>query len=595
MLSIKRLLQLIAITVFIGVAYLLLTIDHNTSNLEGKNYFIDVPLQLITNNIPVNSNNENYLLVGSSKDKSETAIHENILATLSSMKLSFKSVKSLTQSDLDSKPTLIFCVAKVSSCADMGLIGNFISSGGKVLFAAGIPEAYYDSYLNPVWGIIEKGNRKSVSDFLISDGFLPYSGVDLDFKGSNASTILKLGPNSKTYVRSHENLPIIYSNDFNGNKTVVINGTFLQDKFASGLFTASLGVLKGDLLYPIIGTKTIFLDAFPPIANVDDIRSSALYGRSSEAFLRDILWPQLLANQSQHGLKYTASILSILPETYDANLINKRLFTYIFREIISRKGEMIMSGDHSKNISLDQIQAQKAIAFLKENFKNYLVNGYSVLFGKPSLETLNSVTKIFDNSKIIVGVLNGDPKTQYTQDFGERDNYLYFPSVSNGFTEKNGALFDFLSSLTSKGVVSHSFNIESLLKATSANSSWDGVKSDYENLDTDFFEKTPWLKPATVSEAGNYVKAYSRLKMNITTGSNEYKVYCDNFMVNQSFYMRSEKNIKEVLGGSFKKISAVYYLINATSPNFSVVFEQNTIGNGAFFLTYSQLNVIISM
>ncbi len=573
MLSIKRLLQLIAIAVFIGVAYLLLTIDHNTSNLEGKNYFIDSPLQLITNNIPINSNNENYLVIGNSKDKSEIAIQENILDTLTNMKLSFKSLKTLSQSDLDLKPTVIFSIAKVSSCADMGLIGNFVNSGGKVLFAAGIPEGYYDSYLNPVWGIIEKGNRVRVNDFIISDDFLPYSGVGVDFRGSNASTILKIGTNAKIYVKSNENLPIIYSNDFNGNKTVIINGTFLQEKFASGLFTASLGVLKGEILYPIIGTETIFLDAFPPIANVDDIRSTALYGRSSEAFLRDILWPQLLANQSQHGLKYTASILSILPESYDANLINKRLFTYVFREIISRKGEMIMSGDHSKNTVFDPKQAQEAIGFLKVNFTNYFVNGYSVLYGKPSIETLNSITNIFDNSKIIVGVLNGDPKTQYTQDFGERDNYIYFPSVSNGFTEKNGTLFDFLSSLTSKGVVSHTFNIESLLRATSINTSWDGVKTDYELLDTDFFEKTPWLVPATVSEAGNYVKAYSRLKMNVNSGASEYKAYCDNFMVNQSFYMRSDKNIKEVIGGSFKKISAVYYLINATSPNFSIVFE----------------------
>ncbi|MEI6603008.1 MAG: DUF2194 domain-containing protein, partial [Clostridia bacterium] len=465
MLSIKRLLQLISIAVFIGVAYLLLTIDHNSSNFEGKNIYIDQQLQLISRNLPLNSNNENYIILGASKDKSEQAIFNNLVATMSNMKLQFKTTNSLTQADLNNRPTVVFAVAHVSLFADMGLVGNYISSGGKVLFAAGIPEGFLDSYLNPVWGIIEKGNRVGVNDFEISSGFLPYQSVSVDFKGSNASTTLQLGPNTKVYVKNHEGLPIIYSNEFNSTKTVVMNGTFLQEKYASGLFCAALGVLKGDLLYPTIGTKTVFLEAFPPIANVDDIRSSQLYGRSTEQFLRDILWPQLLSNQTQHGLVYTASILSILPEGYDTNIINSRLFNYVFREIISRKGEMIMAGDHSKSAKFDPTQAQKAVDFLKKAFHNYQLNAYSVMYGKPDLKTITTINQIFDNAKIVVGVLNGDQKTQMTLDFSEGDGFLYFPSVSNGFSEKNGTMFDFISSLTAKGVVSHTFNIETLLKA----------------------------------------------------------------------------------------------------------------------------------
>ena len=573
MLSIKRLLQLISIAVFIGVAYLLLTIDHNSSNFEGKNIYIDQQLQLISRNLPLNSNNENYIILGASKDKSEQAIFNNLVATMSNMKLQFKTTNSLTQADLNNRPTVVFAVAHVSLFADMGLVGNYISSGGKVLFAAGIPEGFLDSYLNPVWGIIEKGNRVGVNDFEISSGFLPYQSVSVDFKGSNASTTLQLGPNTKVYVKNHEGLPIIYSNEFNSTKTVVMNGTFLQEKYASGLFCAALGVLKGDLLYPTIGTKTVFLEAFPPIANVDDIRSSQLYGRSTEQFLRDILWPQLLSNQTQHGLVYTASILSILPEGYDTNIINSRLFNYVFREIISRKGEMIMAGDHSKSAKFDPTQAQKAVDFLKKAFHNYQLNAYSVMYGKPDLKTITTINQIFDNAKIVVGVLNGDQKTQMTLDFSEGDGFLYFPSVSNGFSEKNGTMFDFISSLTAKGVVSHTFNIETLLKAPYTNTSWDGVKADYDQLDTDFFEKTPWLRPAALSDAANNVKAYLRLKLAVYTTPAEINVNCDNFMRNQSFYLRTEKTIKEVKNGSFTKISDVFYEINAASPDFSVIFQ----------------------
>ena len=573
MLSIKRLLQLIAITVFIGVAFLILTIDHNTSNFEGKNIYSGIKLELLSNKIPPNVNNENYLVVSNSKDKSEIAISKNIIDTLNSMKKSVNLSRSITQKDLTSKPIIIFAVAQVSRCVEMGLISNYISAGGRVLFAAGIPEGYLDSYLDPVWGIIEKGNRIAVNNFEIASGFLPYPAVTADFKGGNSSTIIKLGVNTKIYMKSSDQLPLVYSSTFNNVKTVIINGTLLQEKYSSGIFCAALGVLNDDMIYPTIGTKSIFLDAFPPIANVNDTRSSELYGRSTEAFLRDILWPELLANLTQHDLKYTATILSVLPESYDINTINKRLFTYAFREIISRKGEVIMAGDHSKENNFDITQLDKAQAFVKSVFKNYVINGYAVLYGNPNEKVLNSVTTEFDGAKIINGVLNGDPKTQLTHDFGADAQYVYVPTASNGFSIKNGTNFDFLSILTSKGVVSHSFNIESLLKASFSNTSWDDVKIDYEELDTKFFEKTPWLKPATISEAANNVKAYSALKMSILNSQSEIDVYCDNFMKNQTFYLRSEKQIKQITGAKYTKISDVYYQVTAETPNFSIIFK----------------------
>ena len=116
-------------------------------------------------------------------------------------------------------------------------------------------------------------------------------------------------------------------------------------------------------------------------------------------------------------------------------------------------------------------------------------------------------------------------------------------------------------------------NIELLLKAKDTSTSWDAVKNDYQDLNTFFFEKTPWLKASTVSEAADKVKAYFRLKMSVTKSQSEIHVYCDNFMTNQAFYMRSDKTVKEVIGGSFSKISDNYYLINATTPNFSVILD----------------------
>jgi len=574
MLSVKRLLQLIAIALFIGIAYLFFTVDHNTGNASTVNNYAREKINLTTNALPTITNFENYLIVGNSKVSTQKFIKDNIVENLASMKKNYKLIDRLSENDLAIKPILIFSDTQISNCADMGLVSNYISTGGKVLFAAGLPEGYLDSYMNPVWGIVEKGNLVTANNFKINDDFFAYSGETVDFSGNNVSTSIRLGPNTSVYVMATNDIPIVYSNSFNRVQTVIINGNLLKEKYSSGILCGALGVLEGDFIYPVLGTKTIFLDCFPPIANIDDVQSTKLYGRSVESFLNDILWPQLMAKMLNDGLKYTASILTVLPGEYDTKNINKRLFTSIFRDIVSRnpEGEIIISGDHSKPNKNIISQATQAHTYFRSVFKNYMINAYSVLYGKPDIATLKSISSVFDNLAIINGPLNGDPNTQFTKDFSMSDGFVYVPTVSSGFSVNNGSFFDFLSAETSKGVVSHSFNIESLLKAPDAQSGWDGLKQSFESLSALYFEKTPWLTPSTITETANKVIAFTSLKTEVSLEARTINVYCDNFLSGQAFYLRTNKTVKEVKGGSFTKISNAFYMIKASSPSFTVVF-----------------------
>lgn len=573
MLSVKRLLQIIVILFLVTIAFLLFILSNTTQKTLHENSYADINIELqeneINNIIPVSK----YLVVGDLENKTERVIQENIVSALESMKLPFEVKTKIEEADLIGHPSVIFTDPEVSECASLPLIGNFISSGGRVLFLGGIPENDDDSYLNPVWGIVEKGSKVETKGFHILKNFLPYGEVSVDYSGYNASTILHLKENVKIFMTSEENIPIVYSYAYKLGKAVVINGTFLDNKFSSGIFSAALGELQDELIYPILGTKSVFLDGFPTVYNGNDQNSFDLYGRSVEAFSRDVLWPELLSSSSKYDLKYTANILGIIPKQYNIDLTNERLLVYLSNQILTYSGEIGIAADQSESVDTASEQALNLYNYLKKDFVNYKFNSYSLLYGKTNSQTMQAISSQFGGIKVLRGVYEGEEKTQQVQNFGVEDDYITFPTLTSGYTVDGGTYFNFLSTLSEHGAVSHSFNIENLVSTDTEKSNWNALETSYEQLNKDFFSKTMWLKPAALSEAAQIAKAYTSLEMNTNQIDNNLQVECNHFMKGQAFFLRSNRTVKEVKGGSFTKINDVYTVITALNPDFTIIYN----------------------
>ncbi len=572
MLPIKRLFQLIIIILTVSVAFLLFNISSNLIKSEDENRYASIELHLEERDLPKDFVQERCLIVGVPQDDTERSIYNNIVMTLSHMKIPYKLLNKITASELTGDPTVVFVVSKISTCASLTLVGDYISEGGKVLFAAGIPESYQDSYLNPVWGIIEKGIKVAENRFHIMPNFLPYDEVYVDYAGYNASTSIRITDKAQVFVESVDGIPIIYSNRYDKGEAVVINGTILEDKDAGGLFVAALCELQDQMIYPIIGSKVVFLDGFPPINDLNDSNTFRLYGRSEESFLRDILWPDLLSYATRYELKYTANILGIIPDNYDIELINERMLTYLFKEIIKYSGEIGIAGDHSSIYNFDREQVKTLYRYLKNDFPNYEFSAYTVMYGKVENDDLEALRDIFEGFDVVRGFYSGDPKTQTLQNFGEEETFITFPTVSSGYTKENGTFFDFLSGVSEYGVISHSFKISELISATSREDGWDSLKEEYHDLNQSMFGKTPWLYSATLSEAASRTKAYNRLEMCAVDVENGMQVYCNNFMEGQKFFIKSDREVRKVVNGSFNKINDVYYVITAFEPDFTVLY-----------------------
>ncbi|MBH1941528.1 DUF2194 domain-containing protein [Mobilitalea sibirica] len=571
MLSTKRLILIIIIITTISIAFLLFNVsNYTTEPTKDINTFQD-ELILVKTSLPETMKTDIYYIVGDAKDEYEKNIITNVKQALSYMKLKFSEKIIINEDDLIKQPILIICTKTPSKVMDLKQLANYISNGGKVLFAAGLPEGSKDSYLYPIWGIMEKGTPVETKQLHINRQFMPYPEITFDYSGYNSSSNLTLNPSVNVLMEDTNKVPMIYSHGYERGKVVVINGSLMDNISSGGFFSSALGELKGDLIYPVIGVKTVYLDEFPPIQSMDDIKSNQLYGRGAESFLRDVLWPELLRSSSRYDIKYTAGILSFVDKENNLLLENERLTKYLLKEILRYHGEVILQGDFSNSSSFRTNLLSHYYNEFKRMFPNYKISGYSVLYGKTNQDILKTVSEVLGGIYTVRGFYQGDETTQTIQKFEVKDSFVHYPVISSGFSKSHGMFYEFLSGLSLYGVVSHSFNIRTLFQEK--DSSWTRLSDEFNDLAEAYFGTTSWLKAKTLSESAKNTKAYYSLKMSVEYKEDYIKVYCSDFRSGQAFFLRSYKNIKELSGGQATKINDSYYYIEAIEPELIIFYQ----------------------
>lgn len=248
----------------------------------------------------------------------------------------------LNPEKLGREDLVVFCDASVGGCTDLVELEAFLSRGGRVVLAAGLPEGSEDSYLWPILGIREKSVRANYNRLRFEEALLPVQAEEMVYEGYNLSTWLAVNEEAKVYVRDADSdVPILYTKDYGEGRVCLINGTFLSDIRCAGLLTGAAGALQDDMIYPVMGTKTVFLDNFPMITFINDKLCMRMYGCSTESFVRDVVWPNLQGMSLRTQTPYTSSVLAAASSEDSFPEINDSLFTTIGKSALQFDGELI--------------------------------------------------------------------------------------------------------------------------------------------------------------------------------------------------------------------------------------------------------------
>lgn len=568
MFSRKRLAYIIIITIVFSGLFFLFNLDHDFLRSQSINSADELkPIEKFTAS-KLNTSDAGFLIVGNPQNESERQIKTNVVKAFNQIKAKITQVESITDADLVNDIILVFVVADVSQTGDLEKIAEYIRNGGQAIFAAGIPSENNIRYLDPVWGILERGSFTSVSDITFNEGYFPYEQTTIPNGYTTYSSNVRLEETCEILIQGNNEIPLVWSHPYDLGRITMINGTFMESKLSIGILIASINNTREYSIYPILSTKTIFLDAIPPLFDGNDENSFEYYGRSAESFVRDKLWAVLLQKASVLDLQFTSSFMAIDKQTFESQNANQQTFSYISREIIQNKGEITLSGNHVdlNNLTVERIEQTKS--FFDNFFPNYNLHAYYPLYGKIDQNQIDLIQEIYPSIDIIRILYEGDPLTQSSGDYEVSNGNVIYPTTTFGYKAEGLQMYTFISVLTSHGSISHSFDINSLFTVPSSESNWNTLNKSFDILVDLYFKKTPWLESVTISPAAEKVKEMDGLDVETFTESNQITVACSDMAIGQKFLFYSPRKIKSAQGASYEEINSRYYLIEAQSPSF---------------------------
>lgn len=565
MLSIKRLSYIIALVLGVSIVFMVYNINEERS--KNVNIYHETIQELDLINSPSwesrkkeQTGDISYYIIGSQNKEMYQEIFKNVCRQFADWKIPYVSVstKFYTQ-NLDSNSILIFCDESISSYCDLKDLGEYISCGGKVIFAAGLPEGEADSYLNAYWGISEKSGRDNYNQWNLVENFLPIQYEELLYDGYNLSSRIFVRDEAKIYMKDKDTrVPLIYTYDYEKGSSCVFNGTFLTDANCTGFLAGALGIIQEDFIYPVFGVKCVFLDNFPMITYVNDKACMKLYGRNTEAFVRDIVWPMLQGISLRNGTPFTSSVLTVASDEESFPEINNSLFSTIGKSALQFGGELAYAVNTTER---DQMYMNKQFILDFESvFNHYDINGITMVSEDMNLDVIN---KFHSEITSIRGRLNSEnEKLRIAWD----EKNFTFPGATYGNNMENGNLAEMISVLTAYGTVSHSFDINLMIAENDETPSWNEYKKQVGIFETKILSKIEYLEGKTLSQLVNYVKSYKNLEFLWREEENKRYLYTENFIEGQTFFFHTKGKIVNAEGVQYSEIGNGYYLLKVIEP-----------------------------
>lgn len=379
---------------------------------------------------------------------------------------------------------------------------------------------------------------------LVHNGIYPLicRGIELDFRcrvfasgyGMELKEEIEEEPIHAEYP---DKTPMIWRLVHEGGEVYVVNAPFMEDSKGSGVLAGILSLHLKDLIYPVVGTKTVALFNFPYL--MGDILVDS---RSSYLYTRDLIWPSLVSVAKNLNIAYTCYPSGDFYGGEDA--FNNLEFMY----------------DELYRLNFSELGCAPANQAMLDRNANFLQE----VFGDIEFHSLLNAS--FEPSGHITAVSNSDGFDGFSWITNSAVN---LPVTGSGVDLEEGS-FAYESYVTAFGYGMHVVDMEPVyLNVATANEYMRdaGIKL------FDYFSNRNYLAPHSAKDAAEQVKNYLNVNMAASYRPNGVSVALAGNDMPAKFILRTTKKIDEdgLDGCEIKEIYENVYLITA-ADDFAIRF-----------------------
>ena len=566
MVSFKRFLYIIFIIVGLGGIFLIYSIHESRPDSAHSLTAPDLEREFMPARQVDVGDTPRVWLLGDPEDARCGAVYENVRQLCQDLQLPVVGEGRLDAEKAEQGDLVIFCDDRVSRWADPDELEGFIAGGGRVILAAGLAEGQEDPLLWPAFGIRELSPGDDFHYLLFEKPLLPLQPEKAWYDGGSGSARMKLSEGAEVYIRAvgDEDIPLLYTYGWKAGSVCVINGTFLADVRCAGLLTGAMTALLPDFLYPVLGVKAVFLDNFPMITPEDEELCRRVYGYSAEGFVRDVMWPAFQGTSLRSETPYTSSILVAASSEEDFASGNDAVLTSICQSALKFGGELAYAVNCREDGKL--VLNRDFIDRFSGLFTGYTVRGLA-------LETDNFSPEMLEIPGAEIKVVRGMLDSRDTRLSWEKGRTV-FPAVTAGNTMDDGNLFAIYSVLGAYGMVSHIFDVRSLITSEDDPAAWDKNKLQVGYFESEILSRAYWLEGRTLSQTEDDVRSYQEMNYGWTRRGSQLELDCGGAVKGQAFFFHTGSRIVEASGLTYLDLGEGYYLLHVQEDHGTLTLEE---------------------
>lgn len=547
------------------------------------------------------------LLLYDSKGIEGISILNNMRYTLNSMRVDFDLVDVSNERlvNFEDYQTVVIAFMDLGKIADRGIdLMDWVNAGGRLLFALRPdPSPAFNEIYNKV-GILEKSDDLKISTGLIFNKNLLPGGKSINLSEdflTHSSFDVELDPQCTTYLTSADQnqLPLLWDFPTGDGRLVFINTDQFTKKDARGTLASAYSLLYDVFAYPVINSSMFFIDDFPaPIPEGKSPRITQEFGRDIQSFFINIWWPDMQSLTQRFGIKFTGVVI----ETYNQDVTppfkqqsNVDLFNYFGSMLLQDGGEIGYHGYNHVPLCLkyegcdDQLgypywmseEAMRESLNALMTFNHGLFNDVTFSTYVPPSNILGDFARkrfpeMLPEVKIISSVyFPENDGTPYVQEFEEaEDGIIELPRITAGYLPDDFMRWAAVNELGMHYIQSHFVHPDDVLdEERSEGRGWGYLRKELDNHFLWLTSAAPHIRNMTAREGAKAVQRFSRLGVERESGQGEYRISLENFYDEGWLLLRSKHPIEGIEGGSVQSVGTDIYLINATSPEIVIYFE----------------------
>lgn len=387
------------------------------------------------------------------------------------------------------------------------------------------------------------------------------------------------GKGTKTYMVGmmdehkieREDFPaLIWRRSYGEAMVFAVNGNYLDGFTGLGILDAMVYEMNGYTLYPVVNAQNMTVVDFPVLAEENAEGMEAVYSRSPEAVMRDVMWPGITSMSLRNKLKLTCCINSQYDYTDDIWPDDEQLPFYLqqMREIGAEAG---LSFGYGEGVTFEEkiVKDREFYDSVNSDYRfaaayvENLPEDMDMLFDKETGFGDIGTLAFLDGGEMPVLSYYGNEVTlqRITGDAGE---YTYSMDLQ------------MRSLATALGYSNTIITMHNAMWPESEEDQWEIYFDDiFSNVST-YWTRYRNFENTTLSESDRRIRNFLNLDYNEERNGNRISLYLEGADEDTWFVLRIHgEDVADVKNGSFQRLESGAYLICAESEQVEIKLKKS--------------------